>query len=178
MDMRIRLLGLAVASILAVALVALGSVRVFACRCGAVPDADAMAAAHVAFEGSVTAELVHSRPSGAPATYAVMVDEPLKGPIERGPVMLSALENPRGCGIEFVVGQRWIIFATVLDATTLTTTACSGSHLADQQELTVNASPSADTGLPPQLLVAVGVVVALVAVSAWAFGFLRARRLT
>jgi hypothetical protein len=155
---------------LGVALLGIGVGRVAACRCADIDDAQAMAKADVAFKGVVKAELVHSRPSGAPATFSFVVEEPLQGPIERGQVTLSAETNPRGCGIDFLTGQRWVIFASASDATNLSTDACSGSQLIAEQATGNESTPPRGVGIPMQVIGLAALLVVLAAVSLLAFG--------
>ena len=175
-SMLTRLTRLGIAAALGIAMVGMTAGRAAACRCAPLDEMEALAAAQVAFEGVVTQ--VAEPDIDQPLFYRFVVEQPLKGPIERGEIDVFTPLHLRGCGIEMTAGQRWIIFATPVDATTLTTNACAGNRLADQQRLTVSASPSTDTGPPVQVLVAGAVLLALAGVSAWAFGFLRARRPT
>ena len=154
---------LAAAVMLIMALLGIGVGRVAACRCADIDDAQALAKADVAFEGVVTGTF-------EAGSHQFMVTEPLQGPIEIGLVNVSSALNPRGCGIDFVVGQRWVIYASAFDATTLETDACSGSHLVAQQATGNESALSRDVGMPIQVIGVAGLLLVLAAVSLLAFG--------
>jgi hypothetical protein len=151
-----------------------------ACRCAPLGEGDAFAAADVVFEG-VVADVVEpdldalgAALPGDQIRYRFLVDRPMKGPVELGQVDVFTSWSLRGCGIEMTAGERWVVFALAVNATTLTTTGCAGNRLADEHVVAVPA-PSEATGPPAAVLLGAASLAILLVVSALAF-IPRARR--
>jgi len=146
--------------------------RVFACSCMQLQPGEALAMSTVAFTG-VVAEI--DEPTGVdptvssldPLIYTFVVEESLKG--EPGEtVLLESARSSASCGMEFAIGERWTVYASVAESRRLTSGLCSGNEmLADG--VPVPQIPTDDAGIPMQLLLVGGVVVAVAAASAFIF---------
>jgi len=142
--------------------------HVFACSCMQMSPEEALTNADVAFVGVVAAI---DDPAGGPVVgsadalrYTFAVEQTLKGdPV----VSLDLLSSRSGasCGMEFAAAQRWRVFA-YSESGQLMTGLCSGNEL-----LAENAPIPAPTPAPPPiaLLLAIGALIVLGGISAWAF---------
>ena len=142
----------------------------YACDCAVVEPADYLHRADVAFEGTVTAiaippSLPGKEPSLDPIGVTFAVDATLKGVLGES-VELTTAGNSAACGVVALsAGERWRIYATVVPGGGLETGSCSGDELLGHGTIPERTA----AGPPVALLVAVGVTLALVAFSAWAF---------
>jgi len=143
--------------------------HVFACSCIQTTPAEALNNAQVAFVGVVAAiDDPNTGPlvgSGDALRYTFAVESTLKG---NPAVSLDVLSSRSGasCGMEFAAAQRWRVFAYADESGRLQTGICSGNEL-----LAENAPIPAQTPAPPPvaLLLAIGALVVLASISAWAF---------
>lgn len=106
---------------------------VLACSCGFAGYADAIAAADVAFVGTVVAE---AEPAGLDggrplpqATYAFDVSRS-KGPMESPYELSVSFGNGANCGLDMSVGEEYVVIASEWEGN-LTTNLCSGTALTD-----------------------------------------------
>ena len=138
--------------------------RVYACRCIAAEPGQALANADVAFVGVVSEVDTVSVEDLNRFTFAV--ESVIKG-IPGDSIIVSSGSSEASCGMTFAVGERWTLYASVVDDRPMTD-LCSGTVLLEAgAEVPVLAG--ADGGPPLQLLAAIGVVLAVGAVSAVAF---------
>lgn len=164
-----RLLALAVLS----TLVGLAApvVQVYACSCMQLGLGQALANADLAFTGVVTSvqDANAGNPiisSGDPITYTFAVAEVVKGPA-MAEVILTSARDSASCGITFARAEKWRIYANG-DGAGLSTSICSGNELLGK-DVAIPAHPPAPTPALPTVLLPIGVIVALVGFSAWAF---------
>jgi len=142
--------------------------RVFACSCPQMNPQEALANAEVAFVGVVAAiDDPNSGPlvgSGDALRYTFAVESTLKGDPAMSVDVLSS-RSSASCGMEFAAAQRWRVFAYT-DVGQLQTGLCSGNEL-----LAENAPIPPQTPAPPPvaLLLAIGALIVLAGISAWAF---------
>jgi hypothetical protein len=136
---------------------------VYACRCIAATD-QALANADVAFVG-VVAE-VDTVSIEDLNRFTFRVESVMKG-IPGDSIIISSGSSEASCGMTFAVGERWTVYASVVDGRPMTD-LCSGTVLLEAG-VEVPVLADADGGPPLQLLAVVGVVLALAAVSAIAF---------
>lgn len=146
--------------------------QVYACSCMILGPGDALANADVAFVGVVariddpTAAPVVS--SGDPVFYTFAVEEPLKG--EPGAqLVVSSSRDSASCGVTFNVAERWRVYANADGEGGVVTGSCSGNELiATGVEIPEIAAP--EPAPPPfAVFVAGGAILAVIAVSAFAF---------
>jgi len=144
----------------------------YACDCAIAAPEDYLARADLAFEGTVaTVAIPPSMPGRDPSldpvavTFAVetVVKWTAGGSAEE--VTVSTANNSAACGVAFSPGERWRIYATLVPGGGLETGSCSGDELLGHG-IIPERTPA---GPPVTLLVAVGVTLALVGFSAWAF---------
>ncbi len=157
-----RLLG-ALALVLLVS--AVGPIaRVYACRCMAPEPGVALTSADVVFVGVVAEVDTVSVEDLNQFTFAV--DSAIKG-IPGNPIIVSSGSSEASCGITFAVGQRWTVYASVVDGRPMTD-MCSGSTMLEDG-VEVPTPAATDTGPPLQLIAVIGVVIVIAALSAVAF---------
>jgi hypothetical protein len=161
-----RLLSVAVFATLVT--LAAPAARVFACSCMQMNPQEALANAEVAFVGVVAAI---DDPNGGPLVgsgdalrYTFAIEQTLKGDPEVSLDVLSA-RSSASCGMEFAAAQRWRVFAYT-DAGQLQTGLCSGNELLGENAPIPTPTP-ADP--PTALFLAIGALVVLASISAWAF---------
>jgi hypothetical protein len=162
---------LRVAILASLVMVAAPTTHVLACSCAQMTREQALSNADVAFVGVVAAiddpaegPLVNS---GELLRYTFAVESELKAELASTIGLFSA-RSGASCGQEFGLAQRWRVFAYVDETGRLQSSLCSGNELLAEG---VPIPPQAPTSLMPPMtvLVAVGVVLALGAISAWAF---------
>lgn len=120
------------AGLLAALTVGAAAPAALACSC-AVPGAATINRADVVFTGTVTArsdpnagEPIHS--SADPITYAIAVDDELKGDVD-GMAQVVTARDSATCGVDFEVGKRYFVVADRPDAGgALTTGLCQGTQ--------------------------------------------------
>ena len=143
-----------------------------ACDCAIGAPDDNLARADLAFDGTVATVAVPPSVPGRdtsldPILVTFSVETILKwtpgGPADQ--VTISTANNSAACGVAFAPGERWRVYATVVPGGNPQTGSCSGDVLLGQG--TVPAPP--DAGPPLQFLAVIGIVLLLVAFSAWAF---------
>ena len=144
--------------------------RVFACSCAQLGAGQALANADVAFTGVVTGlrDPQAGNPvvgSGDPIVYVFAVESVGKGPAANQLTITSARDGA-SCGMTFALADKWRIYANADGAGGLATGICSGNELIAANAPLPVPSP---TGLPTELLLVGGGVIALVGFSAWAF---------
>jgi hypothetical protein len=98
--------------------------------------------------------------------FTFRVESVMKG-IPGDSIIISSGSSEASCGMTFAVGERWTVYASVVDGRPMTD-LCSGTVLLEAG-VEVPVLADADGGPPLQLLAVVGVVLALAAVSAIAF---------
>lgn len=157
---------------LATAALGLGPVAsVLACSCMALGEGEALANAQIAFTGVVVrVEDPNIDPtfgSADPIFYTFAVEVPLKGEPGSEPQVRSARDGV-SCGMTFALGQRWTVYAGVDPAGKLETSICSGNQLL-AEGVPLPELGGEEAGLPPQLLLVVGVGLLVAAASAYAF---------
>ena len=162
---------ISVAFLASLVMLAAPTARVAACSCAQMTQAEALSNADVAFVGVVAAigdpgvgpvvnsgELVH---------YTFAVESELKGELA-GTIGLSSARSGASCGQEFALAQRWRVFAYVDETGRLQSGLCSGNELLAED---VPVPPPAPTSImpPATVLLALGVILVLGSISAWAF---------
>ncbi len=157
---------------LAVASLGIGPVAtVLACTCMPTDPGQALANAQVAFTGVVAkVEDPSTGPmvgSADPIFYTFAIEEALKGEPGSAPQVLSARDGV-SCGMTFAAGQRWTVYAWVAESGRLETGLCSGNELL-AEDVPIPDLEGEEVGVSAQVLVAVGVGLLIVAVSAFAF---------
>ena len=180
--------------LMAAGLLAIGSALVptataQACSCAFTSHVEAIAAADVAFIGTVTAKQDQPLFSDPLATteHAFEVTRS-KAPMQTPFALDVAAGSGASCGLEMSIGDEWVMIATVWEGE-LQTNLCSGSVLADsidRGELArieaalphdnPSAAPTEDVLVVPTPILVAGVaalVVALVSVHAFRRGRLR-----
>ena len=139
--------------------------RVFACSCMQMTPALALANANAAWVGVVTSVGAPGGDPNDPVRYTFAVEQMLKGELALTEEVRSS-RSSAGCGMEFALGQRWRLYAYADEGAQLQTGLCSGNELlAEGVEV-----PVAEAAAPPiELLAAIGGLILLAAISAWAF---------
>jgi hypothetical protein len=160
-----------------------------ACSCAMTTPADSFDFADVVFSGTVTAveapapgEVVSS---ADPVHYAFAVDGYYKGDAADAAIVAGTALDSASCGTSFAIDERWLVFGTVQDGT-LWTGLCSGNVLLTDAEteravvaeigapktppdLSSSPADAAPIDVPVPLVVALGAMLAVIGVSAWAF---------
>lgn len=147
--------------------------RAYACDCAVSTPEDNLARAELAFVGIVKTVAIPPSVAGRdtsldPIAVTFAVETILKwtpgGPASE--ITISTPSNSAACGVAFVPGERWRIYATVVNGGNPRTDLCSGD------EPLGHAAIPAETpaGPPVPLLIAAGLAVVLVAASARAVG--------
>ena len=185
-----RHMKLLVAALFAVGLAGLPIAQVAACSCAqATPEqaaefADAVFAGTVVHEQPVGAEtgpvgaMAATLPAPAPfgqIVYTFEVDGVAKGPIGAQVDVLAGGDGV-SCGMSFGLNERWLIFTT-WDGAMHSTGLCSGNVTLEagaEAPLPLTAPTGGDVapesaGLPVAVLVLVGIIGVVVAVSVLAF---------
>lgn len=186
----VRQMRFLLAAIFAIGLAGMSAGRVAACSCMPLGASEAAAAADAAFAGTVVDEMpvgIETGPVGAMAAtvpgqmplaqvvYTFAVDGVAKGEV---PARVEVLAGGDGasCGMIFGIDERWLVF-THWDGATHSTGLCSGNvalepgadaplPLMAPAELTEEPVPAS---IPMPVLVVLGSVLALLAVSVFAF---------
>ena len=160
---------LAVVAFSSLVTVAAPVTQVLACSCIQLAEGQALANADAAWVGVVTAV---DNPNTAqpdqgpdPVRYTFAVEEMLKGELAISIDVRSQVSSA-SCGQEFALAQRWRVFAFADEKGQLQTGLCSGDELLGEG---VPAPTPTPAGPPTALLVAIGAMIALAAISAWAF---------
>ena len=167
----------------ALAASAVPAARVAACDCMMMSPDEAVAAAEVAFTGTVAGErpIAENREprdgTGGVGNvlYAFEVDGVAKGDVGATVEVLSGGDGA-SCGVSFGVGDRWLIFAS-RETDVLATHLCSGNlALAPGEAAPIPVSPppagepqEVGRGLPVAVLVPAFALAALAAASAYLF---------
>ena len=181
------LLRSAVATSLAIAILAAPAATVHACSCAQLSGAESVEFGDLAFIGTVTNAAPGGQDDmmGAPLVhYAFEVERASQ---ETGPaVEVVSHDDPGGasCGFSFGVGERWFV-AAATEGDLLRTNLCSGNRLADELDdaemtalvklLPIEPVPGEEPGgaagfsIPVPLLAAIVGVGLLAAASALAF---------
>lgn len=138
---------------------------VFACSCMQMTPELALANANAAWVGVVTTVGNAGADPNDPVAYTFAVEQTLKGELALTEVVRSS-RSSAGCGMEFALGQRWRLYAYADEGAQLQTGLCSGNELLAEG---VEVPLAESAGPPAQLLAAVGGLLLLGAISAWAF---------
>lgn len=168
-----RLGSLAAAATFAAGLLAsAGLGRAYACDCAPADPAALAASADAVFIGTVVdLAVAQSLPDAElafePVIVTFSIEEAIKGVIKGEKVVVSTAGNSAACGVAFNVGERWQVNATLDRAQGYFTHLCSGDQLLEPGEAPAAAEESG--GPPLQVLLVGGLLLALVAFSAWAF---------
>ena len=157
----------------------------FACSCGFPGYRDAIAAADVAFVGTVVGEAEPGVMAGDFPTATVAFDvtrakAPMASPFE----LEVAFGGDANCGFDMAIGEEWLVIASAHDGR-LQTDLCNGTAradgLADDTRLVIDAAFEAndaagvpaddafDLRVPTPVLLAIGAIVVLGGVSFLAF---------
>ncbi len=147
----------------------------YACECAIIASGAALDGADLAFEGTVlsvaiTPSVAGRDTSNDPLAVTFAVERILKwtpgGPAER--IIVSTPNNLRACGVTFLPGERWRVYAALpVPGGNPQTGSCSGDEL-----LGTGSIPPGSAGPPVTLMIAAGIIVAVaavVAVSGWAY---------
>lgn len=153
-------------AIMAGAIIVGGAGAAQACSCQSLPadvdvDASYGESADAVFVGVATDESLDPPPErqeGLPGTVRFVFDVELvaKGEVA-DPVEVSTSANSGSCGTDFVLGQRYKVFASRRDDGSLDTGLCSGNRLATEDDLvavpptsaiTTTTAPTPDGALP------------------------------
>jgi len=150
--------------LVAVSMSLVPAARAFACSCVGFTERQAFDAADVVFEGVVRSAsppfILES--SGEPVDYTFAVEKRLKGAGSAEDLEVSSALGEASCGVEFLVGERWRVFARS-DGHGLQTNLCAGNRLLDKAS-PETAGPSGGSGpgeAMPGGLPGVGLVAAL-----------------
>ncbi|HET6746348.1 MAG TPA: hypothetical protein VFH90_10950, partial [Candidatus Limnocylindria bacterium] len=145
--------------------------RAAACRCAGWTQAEAFAGADAVFVGVVVGPPEAGDPNQPfapdPATYVFAVEDMLKGPRLDERVEVTSSWQSSACGAEFVLGQRWRVYAGS-DAGVLSSSSCSGNELLAEHAQSA-VPPSGEGGMPTGVLFAAAGLLAIGAISVWAF---------
>ncbi len=157
----------------------------FACSCGFPGYRDAIAAADVAFVGRVVGEAEPGVMAGDLPTATVAFDVTrAKAPIASPFELEVAFGGDANCGFDMAIGEEWLVIASAHDGR-LQTNLCNGTARADglddDTRLVLDAAFEAndaaaapaddafDLRVPTPVLLAIGAVGLLAAVSFLAF---------
>jgi hypothetical protein len=162
--------------VLVAAMTAIGPVsRVLACSCMALEPGQALEFSTVAFVGVVAGAQDPSAGNPVvstidPIIYTVVVEDVLKGELDASrPIEVSSARDGASCGMTFAVGQRWRMYAYQEENGSLGTGICSGNELV-AEDVPVPAIGELEAQPPPVgVLVAIGLVLVVGGISAWAF---------
>lgn len=146
---------LAVAAFASLMTVAAPVTQVLACSCVQMTPELALANADAAWVGVVTAAQGND-----PVRYTFAVEQMVKGELAVTMDVVSS-RSSASCGMEFALAQRWRIYATSGQ-----TGLCSGNELL-AEGVPTPVPPSAPP--PTGLFVALGGLILVVGISAWAF---------
>ena len=152
--------------------VAAPTARVVACSCAQMTQAEALSSADVAFVGVVAAiddpgigPMVNS---GELLRYTFAVESGVKGELASRIGLFSA-RSGASCGQEFALAQRWRVFAYVDETGRLQSGLCSGNELLAEGVPIPAESPAPLTLPPVEVLVALGIGLAVAGFSVWVF---------
>ncbi len=144
----------------------------YGCRCTTLASGAGLEGADFVFEGTVltvaiTPSVAGRDTSNDPLAVTFAVERILKwtpgGPAER--ITVSTPNNLRACGVTFLPGEQWRVYAALpVPRGNPQTGSCSGDEL-----LGTEGIPPGPAGPPQVLLIAVGIIVAVVAVSGWVY---------
>ncbi len=146
---------LAVAAFASLMTVAAPVSQVLACSCVQMTPELALANADIAWVGVVTAA-----DGDDPVRYTFAVEQMVKGELAITVDVVSS-RSSAGCGMEFALAQRWRIYARNGQ-----TGLCSGNDLLGEG---VAAPVPASAPPPTGLFVAIGGLILVGGISAWAF---------
>lgn len=160
-----RLVRLAGALALVLLVSAVGPIaRVYACRCLIWPPDQALLNADLAFVGVVTEADTASVEDLNQFTFAV--ESAIKGTLGDS-ITVASGASEASCGATFAVGERWRVYAVVQDGRPMSDLCAGNEMLAAGVEV---PTPIIEDGGPPlPVLLAIGAVLAVAAVSALAF---------
>lgn len=159
---------LAVATLSTIVSVAAPVTHVLACSCIHFTPGQALATADAAFVGVLTGidnpQDPQAEPGNDPIRYTFAVETVLKGQLG-ATIDVRSSPSSASCGQEFGLAQRWRVFAFADENLRLQTGLCSGDEL-----LAEGVAPTPKpNGPPPALLVGIGGIAVLAAISGWAF---------
>jgi len=159
---------LAIATLLTLVTIAAPVTRVFACSCIQLGPGQALENADVAWVGVVTAIDNPQDPQAElgndPIRYTFAVETTLKGQLG-ATIDVHSSPSSASCGQEFGLSQRWRVYAFADENLQLQTGLCSGDELLGEG---VVPTPR-PAGPPIALLVGIGAIAVLAAISGWAF---------
>ena len=162
---------ISVAFLASLVMLAAPTTRVLACSCAQVTQAEALRHADAAFVGVVAA--IDDPGVGPPVIggdvlrYTFAVESELKGELA-STIGLFSSRSGASCGQEFALAQRWRVFAYVDETGRLQSGLCSGNELLAEGAPIPQQAPSSI--MPPvTVLLALGVILVLGGISAWAF---------
>jgi len=182
------LTALAVAS----ALLAVPIATVNACSCVGFTVQEAVAAADIAFVGTLTATSAEPDPNSMePITWRFDVERANRE-VSGAKIDISApVDSGANCGVSFGIGERWLVLASRIEGS-LTSSSCAGNvpmSAADPQLAAFVEEAMAPVSTPPPAaapeaapsasslpLIPIGIGLAVVAVVVVASGVLYARR--
>ncbi len=156
---------LLVAAFVSLMTVAAPVTQVFACSCMQMTPEIALTNADAAWVGVVTTIGNGGADPNEPVQYTFAVEQMLKGELAITADVRSS-RSSAGCGQEFALAQRWRIYGYLDENRQLQTGLCSGNELLAEGVPVPAATPAPP---PIQLFVAIGGVILLAGISAWAF---------
>lgn len=176
----------------AAAMLAVPIATVQACSCMAFTVQEAVAAADIAFVGTLTRTSATPDPSDMePITWRFAVERANRE-VSGGAIDISApADSGANCGVSFGIGERWLVLASRIEGS-LTSSSCSGNVPMSAAEPQVTAfieQAMAPVSTPPPVapaeaappatslpLIPIGIGIAVVALVVAALGVLYARR--
>lgn len=141
--------------------------RVLACSCAPTSGEEALSHADIAFVGVVAAiDEPGVGPVLEPVRYTFAVEQTIKGELAS---RVEVFYDVTSCSPEFGLAQRWRVNAYVAEGRQLQSNLCSGNELLAEGVPIPAERPSSLTLPPVEVLVALGIGLAVAGFSVWAF---------